>query len=273
MVYDGLIYPHFLMGLGLVTAISFLDDLKPVPYPVRMAFQVTAVVFLFIQLRLPDWPVWLILAGLIFTVGTINAVNFMDGINGMTAGYGLVTLITLRYIDGSVVKGFVAPGLILAAIWAAAVFSFFNFRTRARCFAGDTGSIALGFILAFFIGQLMLASRNPSYLVLLLVYGMDTVTTIVFKCVRKENIFIAHRDYYFQYLVHEKGWPHVRVSTLYGMMQLLFNFLFLVFTPGKVVLLFFALLIAFSFIVLRFRTEGKRKLLKTSLKNKVMTIF
>jgi UDP-N-acetylmuramyl pentapeptide phosphotransferase/UDP-N-acetylglucosamine-1-phosphate transferase len=101
------------------------------------------------------------------------------------------------------------------------VFNYFNFRTKARCFAGDVGSISIAFILLFLLGKLIIATNDISYIVLLGVYGVDTVLTIIRRLLLKENIFEAHRKHAYQLLANEIKLPHVWVSTIYASLQAL----------------------------------------------------
>ena len=262
-IYQGFVYPYFLIGLLLIGFISFLDDIRELSSKVRMLFHITAVALLFYQLNLFTLPIYWILIALIFVIGTINAINFMDGINGITGGYGLVTLLTLQYINSAKVN-FTADGFLIISILAVLVFNFFNFRTKAKCFAGDVGSVSLAFIVAFFLLQLITKTGNLSYLLLLLLYGLDAVTTIIFRLIRKENILKAHRSHFYQYLANEKKLPHVLVASIYVSVQTLINIIWISFQPAGYHNLAFAIILAtITFIAIRFYLEGSDKLLGT----------
>jgi len=212
--YAGFVYPYFLTGLLLISFISFVDDIRELSSKARILFHLTAVALLFYQLNLFILPFYWILAALIFVIGTINAINFMDGINGITGGYGLITICTLYYINTYIIP-FTSSGFLIIAILAVLIFNFFNFRTKAKCFAGDVGSVSLAFIVLFFLLQLIIKTQNLSYITLLLVYGLDAVTTIVFRLIRHENIFEAHRRHLYQFLANEKkNAPFVSCVTL-----------------------------------------------------------
>jgi UDP-GlcNAc:undecaprenyl-phosphate GlcNAc-1-phosphate transferase len=268
-LFSSLNYSYFLAGLFIAGSISFLDDLKPVSYKIRIFCQFIAVGLLFYQLNVFNLPVLLVPLLFVVGIGIINAVNFMDGINGMTGGYAFITLGTLLYINEYVEKGFGESSLIVAAMLAVLVFNFFNFRTRARCFAGDIGSVSIAVMLIFLIGDLILSSGNVSYILLLFVYGLDTATTIFFRLLRKENIFEAHRSHYFQFLVHGKKIPHLYVSSAYALVQLLCNVL-LIFSLRESLLagVAFALVVTYIFVLLRFWMEGKKRLLTYSVYEK-----
>ncbi|MVN20997.1 MraY family glycosyltransferase [Mucilaginibacter arboris] len=259
-LYAGLTYPYFLLGLLLISFISFMDDIQELSSKVRILFHLAAVALLFYQTGLFMLPVYWIALSFIFVIGTINAINFMDGINGITGGYGLVALATLYYINASVAK-FTDPGFLLTAILAVLVFNFFNFRTKAKCFAGDVGSVSLAFIILFFLLQLIIKTENLSYIVLLLLYGLDAVTTIAFRLIRKENIFEAHRSHFYQFLVNERKIPHVWVASFYALVQLVMNILLIICLPKSNYGLFLSLLIiSMIFISVRLIIEGPRRL-------------
>ncbi len=268
-LFSSLNYGYFLAGLFIAGLISFLDDLNPVSYKIRIFCQFIAVGLLFYQLQIFDLPPLVVPLLFVVGIGIINAVNFMDGINGMTGGYAFITLGTLLYINEYVEKGFADSSLIAAAMLAVLVFNFFNFRTRAKCFAGDIGSVSIAVILIFLIGDLILSSGNVSYILLLFLYGLDTVTTIFFRLLRKENIFEAHRSHYFQFLVHEKKIPHLYVSSGYCAVQLIFNGMLIFSLRNSLVAgVAFALVLTYVFVLLRFWMEGKKRLLTYSVYKK-----
>lgn len=260
-LWFGLQYEYFLMGLFAIAFISFMDDMKPVSNKVRIVFHLLGVALMFYQLGLFELPFYWTILALILVIGSINAINFMDGINGITGLYALVTLLTLYFINLNVIE-FVNPSFILVAILSVIVFNFFNFRTRAKCFAGDVGSVSIAFIVMFFILALIIKTENFSYLLLLLVYGLDTVTTIVFRLMRKENIFEAHRSHFYQYWANERKYSHLLVSGIYGIGQLLFNLILIYVLPYSILNIILVLLVSvIIFTLLRFMTEGKERLL------------
>jgi UDP-N-acetylmuramyl pentapeptide phosphotransferase/UDP-N-acetylglucosamine-1-phosphate transferase len=269
-IFFSLNYNYFLAGLFIAGLISFLDDLKPISYKIRILCHFVAVGLLFYQLDVFNLPALILPLLFILSIGIINAVNFMDGINGMTGGYALITLGTLLYINEYVVKGFGDSSLIITAMIAVLVFNYFNFRTKARCFAGDIGSVSIAVILIFLIGDLILSSGNVSYILLLLLYGLDTVTTIFFRLLRKENIFEAHRSHYFQFLVHEKKIHHLYVSSGYAIIQLFFNVLLVLSLKDSILAtVTFALVVTYVFVILRFWMEGRKRLLTYTVYEKV----
>jgi UDP-GlcNAc:undecaprenyl-phosphate GlcNAc-1-phosphate transferase len=250
-------YGYFLFGLVLISLISFLDDIKPTSKRIRILFHLTAVALLFYQVGIYSIPVYWILLGFVFVIGTINAINFMDGINGITGGYALITVITLFYINKNIIV-FTDERYLIAVIVSLIVFNFFNFRTKAKCFAGDVGSVGMAFIIAFFLLQLLIKATNPGYFLLLLVYGLDACTTIIFRLVRKENLFQAHRSHFYQFLANEKKIPHLLVAILYMLSQGMVNIILINFFPESVTYLVLSIVFsAFIFVSLRLIIEGR----------------
>jgi len=261
-ICSGLTYPYFLLGLLAISLISFIDDIRPVSNKVRILIHLAAVALLFFQLNIFTLPFYWILAALIFVIGTINAINFMDGINGITGGYGLITLCTLYYINTAVIP-FTSAGFLIIAILAVLVFNFFNFRTKAKCFAGDVGSVSLAFIILFFLLQLITKTVNLSYFILLLMYGLDAITTIVFRLIRRENIFEAHRSHFYQFLANERKVPHLLVASLYALIQLVINTVFITTSSkSEFSLVLSVVIFTIIFIAVRLFLEGRDRLLK-----------
>lgn len=207
-------YPWFMLALTLVTIISFVDDIRSISQKLRLIFHFSAMGLLFYQWGLFSLSWWWIIIALIVCTGIINAYNFMDGINGITGGYSLVILAALAYANQEVVT-FVEERFIYTIFCAVLVFCFFNFRKRAKCFAGDVGSVSIAFILLFLIGRLIIKTEDFSWLILLVVYGVDSVLTIIHRLILHENIGQPHRKHMYQLLANEMKTPHVVVSIGY----------------------------------------------------------
>lgn len=215
---------YFMLGLCLLAAVSFADDLASVPNRYRIGVQFVAVGFVFYQASLFPDNGWSTLLLLIVSVGILNAYNFMDGINGITAFYSLVTVGTLWYgLRQLGTNSFLTESLLPFTVMALLIFSYFNARKRAICFAGDVGSMTLACIVLFALITFMLATRSYLPILFLAVYGVDTVLTILRRLFLKQNIFRAHRLHLFQQLVHRFKWSHLQVAALYALIQLLLN--------------------------------------------------
>jgi len=218
-LFYGFHYPWFLAGMTLIAGISFVDDIHSLPDSLRLVVQVAAMGMIFHEWGLLVWSNWwILLLAFILCVGIINAYNFMDGINGITGGYSLAILIPLLYINHNL--HFMETGFIEVGILAVLVFCLFNFRNHARCFAGDVGSVGIAFFLVFSIGKLIVATGDFTYILFLVVYGVDTVLTIVHRIMLHENLGQAHRKHCYQLMANELGMSHVKVSIIYTVLQL-----------------------------------------------------
>ena len=213
-------YPWFMLALTLITFISFVDDIRSTSQILRLVFHFSAMALMFYQWGLFSLPWWTFFVALIVCTGIINAYNFMDGINGITGGYSLVVLVALAYINEAVVP-FVEQDFILTVLCSVFVFNFFNFRKRAKCFAGDVGSVCIAFVLLFFIGKLVIRTEDFSWIILLAVYGVDSVLTIIHRLMLHENIGLPHRKHLYQIMANELKIPHVVVSSVYMLVQAL----------------------------------------------------
>ena len=218
-------YPWFLAAVTLIAGVSFVDDIRSLPDWVRLVAQFVAMGLMFYQLDMLHWEMWwVVIIALIVCVGASNVINFMDGINGITGGYALSVLLPLLLINNGAAGcdlnaqvAFVPTSLIMTVILADVVFCLFNFRPKgkAKCFAGDVGSIGIAFILLFMIGQLIMKTGDVTYLVFLLVYGVDGCLTICHRIMLHENLGEAHRKHAYQLMCNELKIGHVKVSLLY----------------------------------------------------------
>lgn len=217
---SGFEYPWFMLALTFVAIISFIDDIRSTSQKLRLVFHFSAMALMFYQWGLFSLSWWWIIIALIICIGIINAYNFMDGINGITGGYSLVVLLSLAYINEEVTP-FVEQDLIYTVIMSVLVFCFFNFRKKAQCFAGDVGSVSIAFILLFLLGKLIIQTGDFSWIILLSVYGVDSVLTIFHRLMLHENIGLPHRKHLYQLMANELRIPHVVVSVIYMVLQFL----------------------------------------------------
>ena len=241
-------YLPFIIGLVLICGVSFWDDIHSLPDSVRLVTQFTAMglaawcIINGSRLMVLDWY-WLVLIGiaaLFVFVGATNIINFMDGINGITAGYALAVIVPLLMLDVrskmEEVVGFIEPSYLVVAIIGVLMFSIFNFRPKgkAKCFAGDVGSIGIAFIMLFALGKLIMQTGDITYLVFLLVYGVDGCCTIIHRIMLHENLGEAHRKHAYQLMANELKIGHVKISLLYMAMQLAVSLGFVYLCPNTI---------------------------------------
>lgn len=233
-------YWPFMLGLLLIAGVSFIDDIHSLSDGLRMVVQIASILLMFWSIGLfglvLSW--WLkaliVVIALFFCVGATNIINFMDGINGITAGYGLAMLLPIAMLNRNM--GFVEESYLVVAILGLLVFSLFNFRPKgkAKCFAGDVGSIGIAFIILFALGKLMLATQDVTYIVFFLVYGIDGSMTIFHRIMLHENLGQAHRKHAYQLMANELKMSHVTVSLLYMAIQLVVSLGFIFLCPNTV---------------------------------------
>lgn len=223
VAFFGLQYVWFIAGATLIAAISFADDVASVPNRFRIVVHFVAMLLMFYQLGFLAWGQWyMVLLALIVCTYIINAYNFMDGINGITGGYSLAVLVPLAVANLKVAA--VNQNLIYVLMMSVLVFCFFNFRKNAKCFAGDVGSVTIAFAIVFLVFSFIEKTQNVLWIMLLVVYGVDSVLTILHRLLLKENIFKAHRKHAYQLMANELKIPHVAVSCFYMAIQLLASF-------------------------------------------------
>ena len=236
-------YLPFLCGLFLIAGVSFWDDVHSLPDSVRLVAQFVAMALMFWSMGIMHWDLWwFVIIALIVCVGATNIIKFMDGINGITAGYALAVLIPLLAVNDSwfLVQdsgaGFIESSYLIVAIIGVLVFCIFNFRPKgkAKCFAGDVGSIGIAFILLFALGKLIVQTGDIAWLAFLMVYGVDGCLTICHRIMLHENLGEAHRKHAYQLMCNELKIGHVKISLLYMVLQLVISLGFIYICPNTV---------------------------------------
>lgn len=116
------------------------------------------------------------------------------------------------------------------------MFCIFNFRPKgkAKCFAGDVGSIGIAFIMLFLLGNVIIKTQDVTWLIFLLVYGVDGCLTIIHRIMLHENLGEAHRKHAYQIMANELKLGHVQVTLLYMAIQMLVSFGFVYLCPNTI---------------------------------------
>ena len=220
-LFFGIHDPWFLLGLSLVALVSFADDVHSVPNWIRLVIQFVAILLIIHDIGLLKLDLWYwVLIVVIVSVGIVNAFNFMDGINGITGGYSLIVILSLIVMYNKC--GLDLSMLVVVGI-SLLVFCFFNFRNKALCFAGDVGAVSIAFIVIFCLCCLINITKDPTYIVFLGVYGVDTVLTIMHRIKLHEKLGQAHRKHAYQIMANELHISHVVVSLIYMGIQALIS--------------------------------------------------
>ena len=217
-IVNGFSWYGGLIGLTILVIISFIDDIHDVSPKIRLICQFIAIVLMFYHSGLIRTNPHVILILSIACVGTVNIFNFMDGINGMTGGYSLVVALALLYVDRNLIH-FCDSSLLVFMVLSLVVFNLFNFRRQAKCFAGDVGALAIGFILVYLVLRLCLRGQSMSWIAMLSVYLVDGGMTILHRILLRENLMKPHKKHAYQIMANELKMPHLVVSGIYMGLQ------------------------------------------------------
>ena len=201
--------PLAMAGLHLLAlplaVVGFLDDRHNLPASLRYSVQLATALLLILVSPLPlPWLALPLL--LIAATAVINFTNFMDGLDGLVAGCMAVAI-------GALAIALAAPLPVWVLVGALLGFLLWNW-SPAKVFMGDVGSTFLG---AVFAGLVLQAPSWPKALGLLLVATPllgDACLCAPRRLLAGQRVFQAHRLHLFQRL-HQAGWPHARVSSLY----------------------------------------------------------
>ena len=212
---------YLLTGVLIIAIISFVDDIKSLSPRFRFPFQILSVVLLVYQI---DGGMSVLLFLLFMFLGTafVNLFNFMDGINGISGMYSLSVLVGI-YIVNVNTSSIIDTELILNELFAVIIFGYYNFRKKARFFAGDIGSVSIALLIFYMVITLVYNLKSPLYFLFLLVFGTDSILTILYRFVIKEKITEAHRHHIYQKLVDRTKLSHIQVSLLYALLQLVIS--------------------------------------------------
>jgi UDP-N-acetylmuramyl pentapeptide phosphotransferase/UDP-N-acetylglucosamine-1-phosphate transferase len=215
------------LSIGVLT--GFMDDFKSLKSVTRFILYLIAVgIILFGVLALQRFDTYIWIPLFVIILGSVNTYNFMDGINGITALYSIVILCSSLFFLTSL-NEFSFSVNIISYMGFFVAFSIFNFRKKALMFLGDSGSVTMGLFAAFLVVLIGFKINSWSSIILLSVYGVDSVGTIILRLIKKENILEAHRSHLYQDLVHIKKYNHLFTSVLYSGIQLFINMGLMVF--------------------------------------------
>ncbi|MCP1732555.1 glycosyl transferase [Bradyrhizobium elkanii] len=186
-----------------IAVVGLADDILSLPVVPRLLLQAAAVAAVVFSvpsdLRLAQSsPVWLergllLIAGLWF----VNLVNFMDGLDLMTAAEVVPITVAIVLLGGF---GYVpaAPALVAAALCGALLGFAPSNRPVARIFLGDVGSLPIGLLLGWCLLELALHQQFAAALLLPLYYLTDATVTLFRRMARREPFWAAHRSHFYQ---------------------------------------------------------------------------
>ena len=222
MISSNFNMPSIIICGLLLGIMGFIDDVKNLDFKIKLIFQCLTIGY-FLSSGSYNGLEWYLLILMFFLIiSSINILNFMDGINGLTILYSLSFLISFYIINAHIIA-FTDSNFLLIVILSNLIIGYFNIRKKAVCFLGDVGAITMGFIYAVLTINLILKTNSLSPLILFLVYFLDSGWTIVERLLAKENIFHPHRKHLYQLLVNEYKLSHLLVASIYFSIQALIN--------------------------------------------------
>jgi UDP-N-acetylmuramyl pentapeptide phosphotransferase/UDP-N-acetylglucosamine-1-phosphate transferase len=196
--------PTLVLAAALfIAAVGFADDLKSIPILPRLALQAIAVAAVLFgipaELRLvPAFP-WLIERGLTLLAGLwfVNLVNFMDGLDWMTAAE--IVPVTSSIVILGVTRDFPIQVTVVAAALCGAILGFAPFnKPRAKVFLGDVGSLPIGLVIGWCLLEMAYHGQFVAALLLPLYYLADATLTLLRRILRGEEFWNAHRSHFYQ---------------------------------------------------------------------------
>ena len=150
--------------------------------------------------------------------------------------------------------------LLFYTLIALGVFGFYNFRKKAKFFAGDIGSITLAMIILFTSFSFYKETQSPLVLLFLAVYGVDSLMTILVRKYLRENLSEAHRHHLYQKLVDNIKYTHLKVAGIYAIVQgVLIGFTILLFTLPLYSQWVLTAVILLLFVILYFILSSKTR--------------
>lgn len=252
--------PNIIICGLLLGIMSFIDDVKSLDFKIKLIFQCLTIGFFLWNGNYIELEWYLLVLMFFFIVSSINILNFMDGINGITILYSLTFLISF-YIINTHFIAFTDSNLLLIIIISNLIIGYFNIRNKAVCFLGDVGAISMGFLYAVLAITLMMKTNSLNPLILFLIYFLDSGWTIVERLIAKENIFLPHRKHLYQLLVNEYQLSHLLVSVIYFSIQSLINIIWLLNYEKRLSpILLFSIFAAFSIIFLLIKKTLNKKM-------------
>ena len=222
MISSNFNMPSIIICGLLLGIMGFIDDNKNLDFKIKLIIQCITIGY-FLSTGSYNGLEWYLLILMFFLIiSSINILNFMDGINGLTILYSLSFLISFYIINAHIIA-FTDSNFLLIVILSNLIIGYFNIRKKAVCFLGDVGAITMGFIYAVLTITLIVKTNSLSPLILFLVYFLDSGWTIVERLLAKENIFHPHRKHLYQLLVNEYKLSHLLVASIYFSIQALIN--------------------------------------------------
>ncbi len=237
--FQGESLPFILLGAVMILIVGFIDDVRPLSAWTKLLVEIAIGFLLYVggvQIDPISVPFvgevsaggWSVLITIGWVVGLTNAVNIIDGLDGLAAGVSLIAALTLSGV-GLLYGNSPVLAVTGAMIGFLAVFLRYN-RYPARIFLGDSGALQIGYYFAVISLLMRLKSYTAAALYLPLIAAgvplMEAVIAFSRRLVTGKNVMRADRRHLFHYL------------TLAGL------------SPSRVVYIFYLLSVVFGLFTL-----------------------
>ena len=261
-----------LLGMLVIVAIGIVDDVVPLGAKKKLLGQILAALFpVLTGTRIESvmiagepyfFPFWLSTSlTLLWIVGITNAINLIDGLDGLACGVSVISSFCL--VLTAIISSSIDTVALLALLLAGACLGFLPFNLHpAKMFMGDTGALMLGFALST-ISVLGVFKFNAlvSFLVPFLILGLpasDTISSVVRRLMQGKSPFSADRGHLHHRLIDMGFSQRASVLILYSISALL-GICAVMFTTDKVRIAVFILVIGVGVLLLDLRVLQSSK--------------
>jgi len=224
----------FLIGGLIIALVCFIDDLKDLPPTVKLVAQIIAAVIVVVcglrieninipflyKIGLPN--ISSIIVTICWIVGITNAINLIDGLDGLSSGIALISCVSMLIIFALNSSPIIAILLITALAGALSGFLPFNFNP-AKTFMGDTGSNFLGYCLSvisiFGVAKTYTLVVIVAPLIVLALPVLDTFAAIIRRIIKGKSIkaILKPDKEHFHHILLKHGFTQKEaVLTMYG---------------------------------------------------------
>ncbi|MGJ0308721.1 glycosyltransferase family 4 protein [Aliarcobacter cryaerophilus] len=269
----------FEINVGIYTIFSFFivflvgiyDDIKNISSRLKFFWLVISATFLFldgflitslghfagIDLLMPPIVTYLFL--IFAVVGFINAMNLIDGLDGLSSGIGIVILLSFAYIGFKYNDTFLFNISILL-ISSLLGFLFFNWNP-SKIFMGDTGSLTLGFVIVI----LSIHSINKNYvsavsiLLIAAVPILDTLIVMIRRISQNKNPFSPDKKHIHHILLKQQNNNIKKTSLILILLQIIFVYIGLGFKTRDDIYILGAFLMLFLLFYLLLTIKNEKR--------------
>ncbi len=231
-------YPLLIFAAVLIFILGIYDDLKGADAFKKIFVQIiAAIIIYFAGFKIAEISIPFIgtkalgqnllpfLLTILWVIGITNAVNIMDGLDGLAVGVSFFAALSLGVLALLSSQYHI---VIIIAVLLGAMIGFYPFNfPRAKIYLGDSGSLVIGFLLAVLSmakihRKVSLAMALMVPIVILLLPILETMVTIIRRSYKKQNIFRGDRDH-FHYRFLKKGFSETRTTLLLIFISFLFS--------------------------------------------------